>query len=80
MTGPVHYTAVLDARLFDPLERLPRIVQSVAALSPGETLLLVTGQRPERLPGYLRQELGDRVSWEPVAEGPPVWRVCLRRR
>lgn len=78
-TGAVHYTAVLDARLFDPLERLPRILQSLQAMAAGETLLVVTANPPERLEAFLDREFGAGVSVEPVKAGPPVWQTCLRR-
>lgn len=79
MSPENHYTAVLDARLFDPLERLPRIEQSLEALTAGETLLVVTGAAPERLATYVTERFGTGVTVSMVREGPPVWQMCLQR-
>lgn len=78
-TQATQYTGVLDARLFDPLERLPRVLQSLQALSPGETLLLITAGPPQRLQAYLQSQGQVPVSVAMVKAGPPVWQTCLRR-
>lgn len=76
---PTHYTGVLDLRLFDRLERLPRLLQSLNALSPGESLLVITANPPERMSEYLCQEFDGPLHISTVKSGPPVWQTCLRR-
>lgn len=76
---PTQYTGILDIRLFDRLERLPRVLQSLQALSPGESLLVITANPPERLIEFLRQEFDRPLQIETVKAGPPVWQTCLKR-
>ena len=77
--GPTRYTGVLDVRLFDRLERLPRVLQSLQALAPGESLLVITANPPDRLTAFLRQEFDAPLTITPVRSGPPVWQTCLQR-
>lgn len=72
------YAGVIDLRLFEPMQRLSLLEQSLAVLEPDEKLLIVFGAPPERLPEYLREHYGERLRWHMVDEGPEVWRMCLK--
>lgn len=74
-----HYPGgTVDLRLFDPRERLGLLEMTLEALRPGEDLLVVFGEAPQRLPAHLEARYPGRFQWLPVAEGPPVWEVCIR--
>lgn len=71
------YTGVVDLRVVDRLERLPLLELTLQSLTAGEDLLVMTGERPERLHQYITQQYGGRFQWQPVEEGPDLWRVRL---
>jgi uncharacterized protein (DUF2249 family) len=81
MTSPddqSRYAGVIDLRLVEPLHRLPLLEQALSVLQPGETLLIVLGAPPERLPGHLQERYGARLEWHMVDDGPEVWRLGLK--
>ncbi|MDN3518170.1 hypothetical protein QWY84_11160 [Aquisalimonas lutea] len=73
------YTAVLDLRVHDRLERLPLLELTLSSLTVGEDLLLMTAAAPERLQAHVARHYGERVQWQPLQCGPPLWRARLVR-
>lgn len=78
LTPPNHqYTGVVDLRVVDRLERLPLLELTLQSLSPGEDLLLVTGEQPDRLRQYIAEQYSARIEWQPVEAGPDLWQIRL---
>ena len=71
---------VVDARFVAPRDRHSLIFQTLDALKPGETLLLVNDHLPRPLYYEFLHERTDQFTWEPVEEGPDVWRVRIGRK
>jgi uncharacterized protein (DUF2249 family) len=64
---------VVDLRLHRPQTRLMLVEHTLAALQPGEDILLVFHERPEHLPGYIQAQFPNRFEIAPVDTGPAVW-------
>jgi uncharacterized protein (DUF2249 family) len=64
---------VIDLRLHRPANRLTLVEQTLAALAPGETILLVFHEPPARLPDYIAAHYPGRFAVSAVDEGPAVW-------
>lgn len=64
---------VIDLRLHRPQTRLMLVEQTLAALKPGEDILLVFRERPAHLPDYIRAQYPDRFEVTAVDTGPEVW-------
>lgn len=78
-SGGRQYTAVLDLRVHDRLERLPLLELTLSSLTVGEDLLLITAAAPERLQAHVGRHFGERVQWQPLQCGPTLWRTRLVR-
>lgn len=65
---------VLDGREIPPETRLQEIMARLAALEPGENLVLVAPHDPNKLLRKLLSELPNRLMWGPLAKGPNAWR------
>ena len=69
-----HYPGgVIDLRLFRPRERLGIVEQTLRVLRPGETVLLVFHEPPERLTAHLQTHFAPAFRITPVAQGPDIW-------
>lgn len=69
----------LDVRTLAHGERRERILGAVAALLPGEALVLAVDHDPQRLRVLLDEKEPGQVEWTYLAEGPELWRVRLQR-
>jgi uncharacterized protein (DUF2249 family) len=69
----------LDVRAMPPWQRLSPILQAFDRLAPGEALELVVDLDPWPLQAYLEASRTGQCDWQPLASGPPVWRVRLQR-
>lgn len=65
---------VLDGREIPTETRLQEIMARMAALAPGEGLVLVAPHDPNKLLRKLLSELPNRLMWGPLAKGPDAWR------
>ncbi|HNQ98756.1 MAG TPA: DUF2249 domain-containing protein [Trueperaceae bacterium] len=68
---------LLEVRHLPPAERHRLIFQTYADLAPGEAFLLINDHDPKPLYYQLAAENPGAFSWEPVEEGPEVWRVRI---
>ncbi len=69
----------LEVRHLAPAERHRVIFESYFALQPGTAFMLVNDHDPKPLYYQLAAEHPGEFSWEPVEEGPEVWRVRIGR-
>jgi uncharacterized protein (DUF2249 family) len=73
-------TTELDVRTIIPRERHPLIFRTFEALQPGEGFVLVNDHDPKPLYYQFQAEVGPRVDWEYLQQGPETWRVRIGRR
>lgn len=73
-TGP---DRLLEVRHLPPAERHRLIFQTYFALAAGETFALVNDHDPKPLYYQLAAENPGAFTWEPLEEGPEVWRVRI---
>ncbi|HEU0113209.1 MAG TPA: DUF2249 domain-containing protein [Thermomicrobiales bacterium] len=69
----------LDVREVTPRERHPLIFDSVASLSPGQSLRLVNDHDPKPLYYQFMAEHPGEVGWQYLEEGPDVWQVRITK-
>lgn len=74
------YKSQVDARLYEPKDKHPIILNTFAALKPGESMELINDHDPRPLHYQFIMEMPDQFEWEYLEEGPEVWRVSIRKR
>ncbi len=67
----------LEVRHLPPAERHRLIFQTYADLAAGEAFVLVNDHDPKPLYYQLAAENPGAFTWEPLEEGPEVWRVRI---
>lgn len=77
--GAAQVDAVLEVRHLVPAERHRVIFESFFALGPGAAFVLVNDHDPKPLYYQLAAEHPGEFTWEPLEEGPEVWRVRIGR-
>lgn len=70
----------LDVRVIPPREKHPAIFETFAALSPGDSFVLVNDHDPMPLRYQFEYEHEGEFGWEYLQEGPAVWRVAISKR
>jgi uncharacterized protein (DUF2249 family) len=70
----------LDVRVVPPPEKHPAIFRTFAALSQGESFVLVNDHDPKPLHGQFEAHFEGRFDWEYLERGPAVWKVEISRR
>src|SRR5690606_9289672 len=68
---------VLDVRDLAPARRHELILERYQALQPGDGYVLVNDHDPKPLYYQFAAEYPGRFSWDPLEEGPEVWRVRI---
>lgn len=66
--------AELDGRTIPHETRLPAIMDALAGLTPGESLVLVAPHHPAKLLQILLREFPGRFEFGPLECGPAAWR------
>lgn len=74
---PAEGDRVLDVRAMSPRERHPRIFATFERLGPGEHFVLVNDYDPKPLYYQFAAERPGSFTWQPLEEGPEVWRVAI---
>ena len=69
----------LDVRELIPRDRHTQIFENYHALEPGTAFVLVNDHDPKPLYYQFQAEHTGQFSWEPLEEGPEVWRVRIGR-
>ena len=69
----------LDVRADPPARRHQRIFETFAQLAPGAAFILVNDHDPVPLRYQFAAEHPGEVEWDPLEEGPEVWRVRIAR-
>jgi uncharacterized protein (DUF2249 family) len=70
---------VVDVRRVPPAQRHPLIFDTFAALAPGASFLLINDHDPKPLYYQLAAEHTGQFVWQPLEEGPEVWRIRIGR-
>lgn len=71
---------IIDVRTMAPRERHPRIFAAFDALEPGQAIELQNDHDPRPLMYQFAHERPGRFTWDPIEEGPDVWRIRIGRR
>ena len=74
------FTAKVDARLYEPKNKHPVIMEAFASLKPGEKMELLNDHDPKPLHYMFLAEMPDQFSWEYLEQGPEVWRVAIGKK
>ena len=69
----------LDARTLDRSVRHDTIIAAVAALEPGESLVLANDHDPKPLRAQLAEREPGQLTWDYLAEGPEIFRIQIGR-
>lgn len=69
----------IDVRTIHPRERHPQIFATFDALAVGDSFDLVNDHAPTPLYYQMLHERPGVFQWEPMEEGPEVWRVRITR-
>ncbi len=69
----------LDARTLDRSVRHATIIAAVAALEPGESLVLANDHDPKPLRAQLAEREPGQLTWDYLAEGPEIFRIQIGR-
>lgn len=72
-------TQTLDVRVIPPRDKHPTIFQRFAALSPGESFVLVNDHDPKPLRYQFEAEHQGAFGWTYLEQGPDVWRVQIAK-
>lgn len=67
----------LDVRDLAPAQRHELILERYHALEPGNGYVLVNDHDPKPLYYQFAAEYPGKFTWEPLEEGPEVWRVRI---
>ncbi|HEX6989338.1 MAG TPA: DUF2249 domain-containing protein [Bacillota bacterium] len=70
---------MLDVRALPPAERHELIFKTYQALQPGQAFELVNDHDPKPLYYQFAAEHPGEFQWDPLEEGPHVWRVRIGR-
>lgn len=69
----------LDVRDLPAASRHAKIFQALAALHPGERLLLINDHDPKPLYYQLQAEHPGQFLWSYIEKGPETWRVMIEK-
>ncbi len=75
-----HFTASVDARIYEPKDKHPMILNTFDALNSGESMELINDHDPRPLHYQFIMEKPDTFEWQYLEEGPEVWRVAITKR
>lgn len=70
----------MEVRHLIPADRHTLIIDAFNKLSPKQGFVLVNDHDPKPLYYQFAFEYADRFTWDPLEEGPEVWRVRIGRR
>ncbi len=67
----------LDVRVIQPRDKHPTIHRTFDALSAGEQFELINDHNPKPLFYEFQAERAGQFTWQPLEEGPVVWRIAI---
>lgn len=70
----------LEVRHLVPAERHELIIDTFHELVPGQGFILINDHDPKPLYYQFAFEYTDRFTWDPIEEGPDVWRVRIGKK
>ncbi len=74
------FTASVDARLYEPKDKHPVILNTFDSLKPGECMELINDHDPRPLHYQFIMEKPNSFEWQYLEEGPEVWRVAITKK
>ncbi|MDF2941358.1 MAG: hypothetical protein K0S01_216 [Herbinix sp.] len=74
------FKAQVDARIYEPKDKHPVILDTFDSLKPGEKMELINDHDPRPLHYQFIIELPDKFEWKYLEEGPEVWRVSIEKK
>lgn len=74
------FTSTVDARLYEPRDKHPKIFNTFEALKAGERMELINDHDPRPLHYQFIMEMPNQFEWEYLEEGPEVWRVSIGKK
>lgn len=74
------YTAQVDARLYQPKDKHPTILNAFTSLKAGEVMELINDHDPKPLHYQFMIEMPEQFTWEYLEEGPEIWRVAIGKK
>lgn len=75
-----NFKSTVDARMYQPRDKHPVILNTFHDLNPGEKMELINDHDPRPLHYQFIMELKDQFEWEYLEEGPEVWRVSIEKK
>lgn len=69
----------LDVRNDIPMRRHEMIFETYHGLEVGDAFVLVNDHDPKPLYYQFAAEYSERFSWDPLEEGPEVWKVRIAK-
>lgn len=73
------FAAKVDARLYEPKDKHPKIFETFDALKKGEKMELINDHDPKPLYYQMEAERSGQFEWEYLEEGPEIWRVSIKK-
>lgn len=74
------FKVTVDARLYEPRDKHPKIFEAFASLAAGEKMELINDHNPRPLHYQFIMELPDTFEWKYLEQGPEVWRVAITKK
>ncbi len=75
---PKNAVGVIDLRLHQPRERLGLVEQTLAVLRPGESVLFLYHEPPDRLARYISTSLSGEFRVMELDCGPEIWSLMVQ--
>ncbi len=67
----------LDVRVLPPRDQHPTIHRTFDGLAAGEQFELINDHNPKPLFYEFQAERHGQFTWQPLEEGPVVWRIAI---
>jgi uncharacterized protein (DUF2249 family) len=76
----MEFAAQVDARMYAPKDKHPKIFGTFESLKKGEKMELINDHDPKPLYYQMAAEHAGEFEWEYLEQGPEVWRVAIEKK
>lgn len=73
------FSAQIDVREIEPINRIGVIYTTFDSLKPGERMEITNDHDPHHLQQKLTIDRDGQFDWRYLAEGPDIWRVQITK-
>jgi len=73
------FAAIVDARIYEPKDKHPKIFEAFNKLNKGEKMELLNDHDPKPLYYQMLAENQGQFEWEYLQEGPDLWKVSITK-